>query len=93
MNKQLIQIVIDSLSPSFAELSGLDGEDEKYWSEYSDELEYSLSLADEKDSLIKNINWTLKNSFSILADHHAATDIALTLESLAPEEYAGRFQY
>ena len=89
--KNIVEIVINSLKPNMHDW--VENRENGYWFAYEDALDWFSHLKDEDNDFIKSINYTLRSYISSSASHHAATDVALTLESLAPEQYAGKFVY
>lgn len=86
--KSIEEIVIASMVPSMQDY--IDTTMPQYWDQYCDQLE-EISL---------NIPWLILGCNNIFLNYHstngrynACVDIASTLESLAPDKYAGKFKY
>ena len=91
-SKTIEQIVIESLEPTFTDF--VKDETSKYWYGYEEELAImKVVLNRSQESLIEEINETLKGYYSSNGEYNAALDVASTLEALCPEKYAGKFTY
>lgn len=88
--KQIEYIVLDKLEPSFTDMMDTSTN----WHGYGMELCYlGHVLRARPEMLIEELNETLKSYRSSSGEYTAACDVASTLESLAPEKYAGKFKY
>lgn len=89
--KTIEEIVIDALEPTFFEWLDMSFD----WEGYHHELAFLMgcvSYSFSQELFIEDINFSLmypSNTFK----YTAACDVASTLESLAPEKYAGKFRY
>lgn len=89
MNNKVLA-VIDALQPNMQDYAGAGKFD--YWMDYAcylDELVFNMRLG---ESIVDLLNKQMKG-LSLTAEHHAATDVALTLESLFNSEFGGKFIY
>lgn len=86
--KSIEEIVIASMVPSMQDY--IDTTMPQYWDQYCDQLEeISLNIP----WLILGCNNIFLNYNSTNGRYNACVDIASTLESLAPDKYAGKFKY
>ena len=84
------EIVIDALEPTFADMM----DESLNWHGYGMELCYlGHVLRTRPEMLVEELNETLSGYRSTSGEYTAACDVASTLESLAPEKYAGKFKY
>ena len=88
--KTIERIVIEELEPTFKDamhsMYGIN-----YWVVYSETL-YSLLAGNFDGGFIKELNMGINETCS-KGVKDACIDVASTLESLAPEKYAGKFHY
>lgn len=84
----LEKIVIDSMIPSMEDC--MDTSSPVYWDLYCDML---VELKTESKWVILLCNNIFRNYNSNDGRYCACCDVASTLESLAPEKYAGKFKY
>lgn len=91
MKRTMIEYIIEALEPTFSEQ--LTSETEGYWHSYTSVLDHiavnSLEMGCVDYKLIRGY---LAQNFTV-GQHNAACDVASCLESLCPEEYAGKFVY
>lgn len=88
--KPIEYIVLDKLEPSFVDMM----DDSLNWHGYGMELCYlGHVLRARPEMLVEELNETLAGYRSTSGKYTAACDVASTLESLAPEKYAGKFRY
>lgn len=86
--KSIEEIIIASMVPNMQDY--IDTTMPQYWDQYCDQLEeISLNIP----WLILGCNNIFLNYNSTNGRYNACVDIASTLESLAPEKYAGKFKY
>lgn len=88
MKRPMIEHIIEALMPTFAELTG---DDKYYYDTYSSNLRIFSVIT--QDKLDKELRYILQHYFSNSGTYNAACDVASCLESLCPEEYAGKFVY
>lgn len=82
--------VIDALQPRMEDYA--DNAKFAYWMDYATALDRISAAVHEGKDIISLLNDGMKG-FSLSASHHAATDVALTLESLFNSEFGGKFIY
>lgn len=88
--KTIEEIVIDALEPTFADMM----ETNTKWHGYGMELCYLMGIfLSHPNCFVDEVNTTLIDYTSNTGEYTAACDVASTLESLAPEKYAGKFRY
>jgi hypothetical protein len=91
--KENVRIVIDSLQPDMVDFA--DNEMFMYWMNYGDELA-DIAVVNSRytqDELVSYLNHVMRTEFSTNERHHAATDVAQTLETLYPATFANVFVY
>lgn len=91
--KENVRIVIDALQPDMVDFA--DNEMFKYWLAYGEELD-DITVVNARfttDELVSYLNHVMRVEFSTNERHHAATDVAQTLESLYPNTFANAFVY
>ena len=91
MKRTMVEYIIEALEPTFAEC--MTSESGKYWEDYNAELDFILNWSHVPNATREDINNTLGKCLSSTGQYNAACDVASCLESLCPEEYAGRFMY
>lgn len=91
MKRPMIGYIIEALTPTFTEC--MTSESGKYWEDYNAELDFILSWSHVPNAAMEDINNTLGKCLSSTGFYNAACDVASCLESLCPEEYAGKFRY
>ena len=91
MKRPMIEYIIEALEPTFADF--VTTETSLYWEEYESELTVIRAWSHVPGAILEDINSTLGKSLSSTGFYNAACDVASCLESLCPEEYAGRFMY
>lgn len=85
-----VQIVVDSLQPNMAEYA--DNEKFFYWMDYACTLDDILHIHSESvEEVVTHVN-KLMMKLSLTPEHHAATDVASTLEAFF-HEFQGVFKY
>lgn len=90
MKKVVEDIVILHLQPKFREYI----ENPSYWERYTMELDYLSHIFSCDRSIFKFTVQELIRSMPIGSPaHDAVVDVASTLETLAPNVYAGAFTY
>ena len=87
--KTIEEIVIDVLEPTFKDMM-LSNNGVNYWVSYGAKLQV-LGMSEFDDYFIRDLNIGMNSALSSVKD--ACVDVASTLESLAPEKYAGQFKY
>ena len=91
MSKQLLESVVKSLQPTFAEHQ--QEYMNCYWDSYSKELYAVLHHGGEsKRDLIVYLNRIMRDHLSNHPHYHACCDVASTLQS-ADSSYAGVFKF
>lgn len=88
MKRTMIEYIIEALEPTFEEMLSSD---KYYYEDYSRNLTMFSFVS--KLQLDKELQYILEHYFSNSGTYNAACDVASCLESLCPEEYAGRFIY
>lgn len=78
MNKQLVESVLSSLQPTFAEFM----DREYYYNRYQAELAMIQLMDVEDGSLTNYLNYEMDGQYSSTPEHHACTDVASTLAEL-----------
>lgn len=91
MKRTMIEYIIEALEPTFGEY--VTSETSRYWEEYESQLGLHDAWSHSMDIVLEDINSTLKSCVSSTGFYNAACDVASCLESLCPEEYAGKFDY
>lgn len=91
--KENVKIVIDALQPDMVDFA--DNEMFTYWMNYGEELDdiAVVNARYETGELISYLNHVMRTEFSTNERHHAATDVAQTLQSLYPTTFANAFVY
>lgn len=91
MKRTMVEYIIEALEPEFGEY--VMSETSRYWEEYESELAVIRAWSHVPGAILEDINSTLGKSLSSTGFYNAACDVASCLESLCPEEYAGKFVY
>lgn len=91
MKRPMIEYIIEALTPTFADF--VTTETSLYWEEYESQLNLHEAYLHNMWDLVEDVNYALKSCLSSTGRYNAACDVASCLESLCPEEYAGRFMY
>lgn len=91
--KENVRIVIDALQPDMVDFA--DNEMFMYWMNYGEELADIAVVNNHYTTgeLVSYLNHVMSVEFSTNERHHAATDVAQTLESLYPTTFANAFVY
>jgi hypothetical protein len=91
--KEKVKIVIDALQPDMVDFA--DNEMFTYWMTYGEELDdiMVVNVRYGTDELISYLNHVMRTEFSTNERHHAATDVAQTLQTLYPATFANVFVY
>lgn len=88
--KQQIESLTQRLMPDMHDF--IDNKTYEYWLNYSFALdEFSLVTRFDEDIVVW-LNKRMGKEFSTSPEHHAATDIAITLESMY-NSFRGKFKY
>lgn len=88
MKRTMVEYIIEALEPTFEEM--LSG-DKYYYQDYSRNLTMFSFVIESR--LDEELQYILEHYFSNSGTYNAACDVASCLESLCPEEYAGKFVY
>jgi hypothetical protein len=89
--KTTIDVLIDTLQPDFKEYA--DNEQFHYWMSYACELdEIRFNNQGDTDALVEYLNKRMRDKLELHPEHHAAVDVATSIESMIPQ-FAGRFKY
>lgn len=88
MKRTMVEYIIEALEPTFTEWLG---DDKHYYEDYASNLRMFSVVP--KERLDEELEYILQHYFSNSGTYNAACDVASCLESLCPEEYAGKFVY
>lgn len=93
MSQHIVGSVFRSLRPTFEDM--VEDVMFDHWTDYGSHLDDLEWVYDEDGvlELIEVINDTLSSLLSTNPKHEAAYDVASTLESLIPDQFAGKFKY
>lgn len=89
MNNWLLYSVVESLQPTFAEYVV---DKLAYWDRYHTQLELIKRMDYDAGSLIIYLNMEMNLCYSSSPEHHASTDVALTLQGINPSLYTFKFK-
>lgn len=89
MSNQLLEGVIESLQPTFAELVGSQG---MYWSRYQHALELIKLKTSGGVALVNYLNAEMNRQWSSTPEHSACCDVASSLCE-ADSYYASLFKF
>lgn len=89
MNNKVLAVV-DALQPNMQDY--MDNAKYAYWVDYAHYLDKVGAAVHEDKDVVAMLNEAMKG-LSLHPQHHAATDVALTLEGLFNSEFGGKFIY